>query len=143
MKSAEKSEQQTMHKPDQEIDDVEKRIEAERHALSATLAQAGHSAKCSLTHPKALLVAAGVGYVLGELIRRPRKVVATRRAEPAGAAAGAAGIIGLVGTGLGLLLRVSGYSNPVALAQAALAAFRKPGRPPGVQARRAGLPSSY
>lgn len=102
---------------DQEIHEVEARIERERHALASAAARAGHSAKCSLTNPKALLVAAGIGYVLGELIQRPKKVV---RAVPVAAQPGKIGVWSLLGALAAALLRASGYGNPVALAQSLL-----------------------
>ena len=101
-----------MRKYDEEIREVEARLQREREALLLQAEDLGHTARDAAISPKGLLAAAVVGFMLGELTTRPRRHVdwsSTPRKL---------GLGGLLG-GAALAFIRTQYGSPAALGRAA------------------------
>jgi hypothetical protein len=79
-----------MRDRDDDIRAVESRIARERHALAALLEDCGQTARDAVAAPKNLLAVAGLGFVLGEVLRPGRSASLARKRGLGGLLAGAA-----------------------------------------------------
>lgn len=75
---------------DDEIRAVESRIARERHGLAALLEDCRETARDVVAAPKNLLAVAGLGFVLGEVLRPGRSASPARKRGLGGVLAGAA-----------------------------------------------------
>jgi hypothetical protein len=90
----------SLHELDQEIDEIEARIAAERLALEDAITGCTNSLRDTVASPKTLLALAGIGFAMGKLMfgRKPPEV------QPAAKKAGILGMLtGVAGTALGLM----------------------------------------
>ncbi|MGZ5177548.1 MAG: hypothetical protein ACXWIS_25155, partial [Burkholderiales bacterium] len=90
----------SLHELDQEIDEIEARIAAERLALEDAVTGCTNSLRDTVASPKTLLALAGIGFAMGKLMfgrKQPEP-------HPAAKKAGILGMLtGVAGTALGLM----------------------------------------
>ena len=112
--------------PDQEIFEVERRIALRRAQLKRHAGEAKARASRALASPVALIVAAGLGFVLANKFasRRREPPHPERRKSDHTKAAKATGLAGLLTTGLMWYIRAQ-YGSPVRAAQALLEKYRR------------------
>lgn len=100
-----------MDRYDDEIRAVEARLTREREALVHGAEDLTDRARAVVVSPKGLLVAVGVGFLLGELVRSRHQ---PRRETPAPRKLGIGGVLG----GAVLALIKAQYGSPIAFARA-------------------------
>jgi hypothetical protein len=103
-----------MNKYEDEIQAVEERLVREREALALRAEYLGRSARSAAASPKGLIVAAAIGFLVGELTR-PRH---HHHHGPAPGAPGKLGLGSLLG-GVALALMRAQYGSPLGFGRAA------------------------
>lgn len=83
---------------DREIHQLEARIASDRAAFVTALSDCGHSVRETVSSPTSLLAAAGIGFVAGKIIFRPRSRVKVEAALPP-----RTGLLGLAAAALSLM----------------------------------------
>ena len=92
-----------LHEIDEQIAQIERRIEIERVELHDAVAGCSDSVRTAMTSPKTLLTLAGVGFALGNLIFRKKKPQPKKDDAPV-KTAGAVGLLtGVAGTAISLV----------------------------------------
>jgi len=83
---------------DREIHQLEERIADDRAAFVAALSDCGHSVRETVSSPTSLLAVAGIGFVAGKILFRPRSRVKVEKVTPA-----RTGLLGLAAAALSLM----------------------------------------
>jgi len=125
----------SLHELDQEIDEIEARIAAERLALEDAVTGCTNSLRDTVASPKTLLALAGVGFAMGKFMfgrNQPEP-------QPAAKKAGILGMLtGVAGTALGLMQPKFGVGSIARWAASRAFSGRKTKpAPPRPQARSA------
>ena len=118
---------------DHEIHQLEERIAGDRSAFVAALSDCGHSAREAVSSPISLLAVAGLGFVAGKLIFRPRTSVRVEKAPPA-----RTGMLGLAAAALSLMQPGFGAGGVARWAAKQIWERRKAGRQPARRGPAAG-----
>lgn len=88
---------------DKEIRQLEMRIADDRAAFKSALSECGHSARETMSSPKALAAVAAVGFIAGKLMFGSGKSRPARAQQPAPEPSKAGGLLGLLAAGLSLM----------------------------------------
>ena len=92
-----------LHEIDEQIAQIERRIEIERVELHDAVSGCSNSIRAAMTSPKTLLALTGVGFALGNLMFRSKKPEPKKNDAPV-KTAGALGLLtGVAGTAISLV----------------------------------------